>query len=367
MDAPQHRFQALDGWRGICALLIALHHFPAQGAIWHLPLVRNAWLLVDFFFVLSGFVITHAYRDRLADFAQARSFGVRRFFRLWPLHIAVLAGFVLLELYRYIATGSGFTGERSIFALFTNIALIQALGFHTMLTWNTPAWAVSTEFWTYIIFALVVMLAARWRIVVSILAVAVSIALLAFCSRYGMRETVGWGLARCVYGFFLGSLTYELWSRARRRMNGIAEAAVLLLAFAYLVFVPGNRPLEYLAPPVFALFVIVFASDSGLLSRIMAVPFLQKLGQWSYAIYLVQMLVIVLTVSALDSFAPGHTGAGPAGVEYIRLGRGDDAITLAYLAIVIALAALGWRFIEVPGQRIANKIDSTPSHKASIR
>jgi hypothetical protein len=65
------------------------------------------------------------------------------------------------------------------------------------------------------------------------------------------------------------------------------------------------------------------------------------------------MLVIVLMVSALDSFAPGHTAVGADGIEFIRFGGfSDDAITFTYLGLVIVLAAAAWRFIEVPGQAI---------------
>jgi peptidoglycan/LPS O-acetylase OafA/YrhL len=363
-DAQPHRFQALDGWRGICALLIALHHFPAQGFLYHVPLVRNAWLLVDFFFVLSGFVITHAYRDRLSSSVEAASFAMRRFFRLWPLQAAILAAFIVLELYRYFATGTGFTGERSIFAIFTNLALVQSLGLHDMLTWNTPSWAVSTEFWTYVVFALVVFFTGRFRVLASAALIALSVVILALHSRYGMRETFDWGIARCIYGFFLGSLTYEAWSRGwfTRLRGSTFEISALIFAVTYLVFIPGDRSLEYLAPPVFAVFTLAFANDAGTASRVMLGKSLQSLGQWSYAIYLVQMLVIVLMVSALDSFAPGHTAVGADGIEFIRFGGfSDDAITLTYLGLVIALAAAAWRFIEVPGQAIRNFLPSRKS------
>src|SRR6185312_14754220 len=86
-EGSAHRFRTLDGWRGVCALLVALHHFPAHGFVYALPLVRNAWLLVDFFFVLSGFVIAYAYGARLSNGAQIKSFTLRRFLRLWPLHV----------------------------------------------------------------------------------------------------------------------------------------------------------------------------------------------------------------------------------------------------------------------------------------
>jgi peptidoglycan/LPS O-acetylase OafA/YrhL len=264
-----------------------------------------------------------------------------------------------LELYRYAVTGTGFTGERSIFAIFTNLALIQSLGLHNMLTWNTPSWAVSTEFWTYIVFAMLVFLAGRYRWVASILLIAASITVLALHSRYGMRETFDWGIARCFYGFFLGSLTYEAWSHGwfTWLRGNIVEIGMLVLTLAYLIIIPGNRPLENFAPPVFALFVLAFADDLGIAARVMSGAMLEKLGQWSYAIYLVQMLVIALMVSAMDSFAPGHTAVGADGAEFIHLGMpfADDAITLIYLVCVIALAAMAWRFVEVPGQRFAIK------------
>ncbi|HEY2033286.1 MAG TPA: acyltransferase [Rhizomicrobium sp.] len=339
--AEARRFRALDGWRGICALLIALHHFPAQGFIYHLPLVRNSWLLVDFFFVLSGFVIAFAYGERLTHANEFRPFAIRRFFRLWPLHICVLAAFVGLELYRYAATGTGFTGERSLFALLTNLTLTQALGLHNFLTWNTPAWAMSTEFWTYIVFALTALLAGRWRNVAAVILIAASIAILALHSRYGMRETFDWGIARCIYGFFLGALTYEAWSRKwfARFSGSLAEIAALCVALVFLIVIPGDRPLEYLAPPVFAMFVLVFAADAGALSRLMAHPVFETSGRWSYAIYLVQMFVIASMASVLDLHAA-------TGIE-------ADALALLYVLCVLVLAALSWRFIEVPGQRLA--------------
>jgi peptidoglycan/LPS O-acetylase OafA/YrhL len=139
-------------------------------------------------------------------------------------------------------------------------------------------------------------------------------------------------------------------------MNGtVLETGGAMLAIVFLIVVPGHRPLEYLAPPVFALFIVAFAGDGGALSKATRPPILQRLGQWSYAIYLVQMLAIVLIVSALDSFAPGHTAIGADGAEFIRLGSplADDAITLIYLVFVIVLAAMAWRFVEAPAQRMA--------------
>ena len=58
------RLVALDSLRGLCALMVALMHINSISHISESTLVRQSWLFVDFFFVLSGFVIAHSYIDR---------------------------------------------------------------------------------------------------------------------------------------------------------------------------------------------------------------------------------------------------------------------------------------------------------------
>lgn len=73
------RIDVLDALRGICALLVVLVHFRSNGYIAQLPVLRNGWLFVDYFFVLSGFVIAHSYGARLAsgEVSVARFMGLR--------------------------------------------------------------------------------------------------------------------------------------------------------------------------------------------------------------------------------------------------------------------------------------------------
>ncbi len=93
------RFRALDGWRGHAALLVVLHHIEIHGWLyWAAAGAHNGWLCVDFFFVLSGFVIAHSYGDKLADGARIKDFVIRRLGRLWPLHLIMLCAMIALEL-----------------------------------------------------------------------------------------------------------------------------------------------------------------------------------------------------------------------------------------------------------------------------
>jgi hypothetical protein len=100
------RFYVLDGWRGICALLVALYHLRLDGYVYDVPAVRNAYLFVDFFFVLSGFVISHAYLSNVDNLNNILVLIIRRLGRLWPLHMVALMAFLVVQLIMYLAMQS---------------------------------------------------------------------------------------------------------------------------------------------------------------------------------------------------------------------------------------------------------------------
>ena len=366
------RFRALDGWRGICALLVAAHHVEARGFLYWQPMIRNAWLFVDFFFVLSGFVIAHAYGDALATAPQVRTFAVRRFGRLWPLHATMLAALIVLEFahlliaYSHPIVGerAAFTADRSPYTILTNLALIQSLGLHAYETWNGPAWSISTEFYTYLVFALVCFAipARTWRIWMSATVALLGVTVLASLSRYGMRETFDWGFFRCLYGFFTGVLAYEAWRRgwAKLLKGNFFEAAAVVAVILFITIVPGHRSEEYLATPLFAFVVLAFAGEGGVLSRALRFRPAAALGRWSYSIYMVHTLVLAILFSAVHmaelAFHRAWLVHTPDGNAILALGWGDDVAMIAVLGVVVALAAFTWRAIERPGQRLFNRL-----------
>ena len=363
------RFRALDSWRGVCAVLVAAHHLEVHGFLYRQPLVRNAWLFVDFFFVLSGFVIAHAYGEKLSEGADIKVFVLRRFGRLWPLHVAVLLALVAVELSRLAISHfhpiagehAAFTSDRSVYAIMTNLALVQSLGLHPFDTWNGPAWSISVEFYTYLIFAAVcaVLPNRLTRLAVSLLLALVGLIVLARFSQFGMRETYHWALARCVFGFFLGTLTYEAWRRgAADLLSGSwCEAVAVLLVLVFVTYVPGHLTLEYFATPLFCIVVLIFSSDRGVLSHALARAAPAALGRWSYSIYMVHTLVLVMF------FSSAHVGELVLGRHWLVqwsgggavIGGGGEAVKTiifaGYLGATIALAALTWRLVEQPGQR----------------
>lgn len=373
------RFRALDGWRGICALLVALHHVEIHGWLYWQPLVRNSWLFVDFFFVLSGFVIAHSYGDKLGTGERIKDFILRRLGRLWPLHLVMLAAMIALELAHLVlqhthpiaGEHTAFAADRSPFAIFTNLLLVQAFGMHDSETWNGPAWSISCEFYTYLVFAAVCFFTVnrKLRIVFSGLFALLGLLVLARFSDYGMRETFHWAIFRCFFGFFAGVLAYEAWrAGAWRWFAGKTPVEIVTLAIIgfFITVVPGHFALEYLATPLFALAVLVFANESGDVSRLLATAPAAALGRWSYSIYLVHTFVIASLFSALHVLEMKLHAQWlvhlPDGRAIIDMGStlSNDMMMLAFVLSAVALSAVTYRFVELPGQALFARL-RTPS------
>jgi peptidoglycan/LPS O-acetylase OafA/YrhL len=367
------RFNVLDSWRGIAAVCVALFHFQGPSHLLAIPLVKNGFLFVDFFFVLSGFVISHAYSGNLSTASDFKSFAIRRFGRVWPLHLAVLAGFIAIQTLKYVlAAGAGVhtatlafdpAGATALSALPSHVLLLHGLGLNSALTWNGPSWSISSEFWTYLVFGAVVLLFNRHRNLVFAGLAMLGAGIVAAYSVSGIDVTYSLGWPRCIFGFFIGCLTYSargtfggfplMWARA-------AEVG-MLAAVACFVAIAGRSSLSLAAPLVFATAVYVFSQQAGPVSRILERPVFQKLGQWSYSIYMLHYLVVFamgLAVSALQrkfGFQLWHEIKVGDATDPILVSDHKiwlDVLHLIYIGTAIALARWTYRTIEMPGQRI---------------
>ncbi|WP_198038265.1 acyltransferase family protein [Skermanella stibiiresistens] len=369
------RFHTLDSWRGVCAILVALMHFPFLGHQYMLPFVRDSYLFVDFFFVLSGFVITHAYGGKLGDWRSAGRFMVRRIGRVWPLHIFALSLFVALELAKYLLAGhlggaqhAPFTGATSIETLFTNIFLIHATGIHDVpASWNGPSWSISAEFIVYGLFALVTIAFGSRRAVVLVVLSAVCAAVLLTLSPKYMNAAMDFGLARCVFGFTVGHLVYLLHQRQARQSGGVPkygswiEAACLTLVGLFIAKV-GQTPLSVTAPLLFGVVVHVFASGDGIFTGLLSTRPFRLLGELSFSIYMMHGFLIEMLLKLAGALE--KTTGWPVKVtlpdESVVVSAGGlwatDTFILPYLAAVVIVSWFTYRLIELPGQRLFNNL-----------
>lgn len=311
------RYIALDSWRGLCALAVALFHFPVAGLVRDSEVIRHSYLFVDFFFVLSGFIIAKTQAQRPDAFWP---FLVKRFGRIWPLHMAFLFAFVAVAV---LQGDLGRDERHSLGAIFTNSLMIHAWGMHRDLTWNDPSWSVSVEWFLYLAFAALAFVPGRRFVYAGL--IAVGIGALFFFAPSGMGSTFDFGIYRGLAGFFMGALI----ARAPLRPLGtFSELAATLCVF---VFVASGRT-PFIAPFVFGAAVWVFAGSRGLLTRwLEAKPFVW-LGERSYTTYICHAMVVAMVWTVGQKLGwPKHGGrlqAGPLG----------DLIALVYLIAILAVA-----------------------------
>lgn len=367
------RLKALDGWRGVCAVLVAVMHLEASGYLSGSHLVRNADFLVDFFFVLSGFIIAHAYGQKLAAPGDVARMLWRRFARLWPLHAALLALLVGLELAAHAI--SGLTGiarraaafdpamGQSLAAIPTHLVMLHSFGLHDKGTWNVPSWSISAEFWSSVVLAAIALFCGRWqRLAAAAIALLAATAVAVFASDF-MRTHYDYGFQRCLFGFLVGRLLYDVrgrWQYPDARAT-VVEVATIALVGLFVVNARGTEA-ALAAPIVFAVAVWVFASGRGRISRLLEAPPLQWLGTRSYSIYLVHGVVLIAVsragtvASAIAGRLPGIAGPPEPGLASALLSHPilADLLTMAYLAAVLLASAATWRWIEMPAQKALN-------------
>jgi peptidoglycan/LPS O-acetylase OafA/YrhL len=194
--ASKPRYEILDGLRGVAALMVIIFHcfetyVPAIGT----QIVNHGYLAVDFFFVLSGFVIGYAYDDRW-DRMTTWGFFKRRLTRLHPMVIAgTLVGAAL-----FFFAGAYFPDTLKVpgwkFALCFVMGLLMIpcgpgldiRGWQEMNSFNGPNWTLTFEYFGNILYAFVLRRLPR-----------IALAILCFaCAFFTLDLTLGWD----VFGFF---------------------------------------------------------------------------------------------------------------------------------------------------------------------
>lgn len=339
---------ALTGLRGLAAWYVVVFHTRRSLTEWMpeagLAIIAKGYLAVDLFFMLSGFVMWLNYGQRLRTqgLSGAPQFWWRRFARIWPLHMLVLAGMVLFAL---VVWASGRDMANYPFQeLPLHILLVQNWGLTDALKWNHPAWSISTEMAAYLLFPAIV-LAVRWeavrpaRLVLCIALLALALHLI---FRAAGADELGdkiprLGLARCLAQFTIGVMLANLW-HAWRGQPGKARicAVVSALLFAGLLL-PGDQE-TLLVVLAFAAGLLALALDSGLASRVLSWRALEWLGDISYATYIVHFpLLIALKLFFVDA----DLQIGP-----LLLG--------GYLLLVLVLSGVLYRWFEKPAQKWLN-------------
>jgi peptidoglycan/LPS O-acetylase OafA/YrhL len=357
----RHQNRALTSVRGVMALWVVGHHLQFElgllGYHYFGWLFRPGYVGVDIFFVLSGFVITAVHRDMVPK--DARDFFIRRIFRIYPLHLVVLAvllGFWLRDLW----LGAPFSMPRlahlGIVAL-----LLQPYLIHDQ-DWNVVSWSIGVELLCYALFPLAIRLLRRMNLVVSLGVLIIAL----FYERHVHSELIwGWpAIARGLGGFALGMMVQQMTVLCPRPGARVATR-IELVAVAFMLIAVLLRDLA-LIPLLGALLIYGLAAERGAVSRLMSGPTWFWLGQISFSVYLLHPTVITLAFAWLPPARLGHDLGLTLGANLTAL-----VWTALVLALLLGLATLTWRLVEEPmrryGARLARQISAAaPRRRAEV-
>ncbi len=308
------RFLALDGLRGVAAIAVIFDHVPQDMVNGFLP---GRALSVDFFFVLSGFVLAHAYGARLGGTMSPLAFMKLRLIRLYPLYL--LGTLVALPVAIVSAWKGWASAETLMFAaplglLFLPTPQLPAGLNSALYPLNGPAWTLFYELianFVYAVFARFLTL----RVLACLLPVAAA-ALVYTLFRHADVTGPGWlwahadaGFARVTFDFFAGVFLYRL-----RHVWRAPALPVWLSIAAFLAIIGApvsGAGYDALAAIVMLPLLIMFAADAkitGVAARVCG-----ALGRLSYAIYMLHVPLIAaltLTVAFFGLSLPGFVFVG---------------------------------------------------------
>lgn len=374
-SSTQH-FVALDSLRGVCASIVVFFHVEGDAAIKSIPVVTNGFLFVDFFFVLSGFVIAASYRNKLIEGYSLVKFMLLRLGRLYPLHIFMLAAYLI------VATAKYFSGSPSNYTplqFLGSTLLLQAWELHPgtdLNPWNPPSWSISAEFWTYLIFAVSCLAFRRKSLMAFGVLILLSAPVLLFASDRAMNVCFnGSGIARCVYGFSFGVIAFSIWQSnwlvSIKTFRGLATSVEVMCIAASMAIVAAAGSSKYglLCPIVFSATVVVFAYQAGAISRFLLTRPLALIGTLSYSIYMTHEFIFArfcnaLTVLIAKIGIPIFMGKDGFSVYNLPGWHGlSDVVALVFYAIVLVTSYATYRLVENPMRAWSRKAVSAPGSR----
>lgn len=309
----RHEVKPLTSLRFVAAMLVFVYHAPlAQPFATEHGLGQAG---VGFFFLLSGFILTYTYGGRLRSRADAVRFYVARFARVYPAYaVSIALALPVVAAYGSLAWNKSSPAVRGE-ALIAQVAAVQAWfpREEIYLGINSPAWSISVEAFFYALFPLLLgtisrsfaTAHARTIFVMGAATWACAAAVFAIPHHADVWTTFIFPPVRLVdfvVGMLLG-LAFMRGYRLRRAATLWEAVAICAVAAAILTIprVPGGWQYGLWTLPFWAALIAIFAQRRGAISTLLSRPLFVRLGQISYAFYLVHFTVLIVVEHVVPS------------------------------------------------------------------
>lgn len=171
------------------------------------------WNLVDFFFVLSGFIFSFVYKEKIVNgTVKFKEYAIFRMSRLYPLHFLTLMVVLVFQIVRvHLDKGFFIYQNNDLYHFILNALFIQGEGFEKGWSFNAPTWSVSSEIVAYILFFIIAkyILNRKNHMFFYIYVTCIIFGFIILLNKMDylfINEKVG----RVLIGFFIGCITYEV-------------------------------------------------------------------------------------------------------------------------------------------------------------
>lgn len=355
MPKQFNRLDHLVSVRGIAAWLVVFYHslVMLQFAFPGIPqpivdFVKHGDLAVDFFFVLSGFIIFINYFDNFSSNTSRNiiKFYWNRFSRIYPVHFVMILAYLSLA-GAFVNWSASQTVPPAFgkIALLENLFMVQAWSSNDT-SWNVPSWSISAEWFVYLLFpGMAIFIGTYLKSIFSIFFIS--------CTIISLVGAIGWfqlesggvplysvPLVRVFHEFFLGTLIGTLYINHRPLLVSLKPWLVLVMIAFVSISYAWNVPLALIVPTAFFLIIAFLSVDDSWLTRLLKLKWLIVLGEISYSTYMVHYFVrdVFKALFAKSPFAM-------------------DAVPLvASFFVVLALSFILYRWVELPAQNFLRNL-----------
>lgn len=339
--------RALTGVRGVAAAIIVIYHFGdvqlSTGGTASYFRIPFGYLIVDLFFMLSGFVMALTYRDAFEHLTLPKfaTFMLKRVARLYPAYFVI-------GLFYVAKISAGLSGEKlemySAWDWIGNLLMMSGWGLYIFPVIGV-AWAASAEMGSYLLLPILMAVTLRKGTLTCSLAVAAALLAIYAVSISG-RGSGGpldvvngnslYPLLRAVAGFTLGLAIFRfagVIDRLSMAAQDVLVVGILIAILAIGSFSESDLPMYLLFIPL----VAVLSRDGRVAQALFGGALVYRLGIISYSIYLIHPLFVSFAVRTWRHFGENETA-------YI-------AASCVCFAIIWGLAELSYRFVEMPGRK----------------
>ncbi|NTS78289.1 acyltransferase [Catenovulum sp. SM1970] len=342
----------LTSIRGIAAFLVVLYHIKfylnqyefSDQVSW---LYNKGYLAVDFFFILSGFIIAYNYQklfsDRISK-SDLTPFLIKRFARIFPLHAFVMLCFCLVPL-AFFVTGKPINSIYSIENFIIKLLLLDAwlLGTDFWNTWNISSWTISSEFFAYLCFPVLAFYISKVKnnqYYLLLVLFAVIAFLYEITGARSLGDNIGTlALFRCLLEFSCGICLYNIYKNQPKLDQSLAKwlfTLTSLILALLLIYIEANH---FYIPICFSIMFFSLLNFKSKLHKFLEHKSLVYLGEISYSMYLNHAFILIIYIML---FLDDAKTASPIDI-------------ILYITFTFLMSIFTYHKVEVPMRKLINK------------